>query len=155
LIMSIHLFAFLCMLLTVKSDIQGWINEFHYRNYKKDQNLFLEIVGPVGKEAWEYLIVLYQGRDGSQFNEALSLSGFSFSSGIEGDFGFIKYSLPNKKGAIRNGKVGSDGIALTMKNAFNFFAMARMMNLYLLLGRVHATVKRVRILVCMNSVTTL
>jgi hypothetical protein len=114
--LSLHILAFLlCLIVNAKSDIQGWVNEFHYRNYKNDQNLFLEIVGPVGKEAWEYLVVLYQGRDGSQFNQALSLSGYSFNSGVVGDFGFIKYSLPNRKGSIRNGKVGSDGIALVYK----------------------------------------
>ena len=44
----------------------AWINEFHYRNYQEDVGTFVEIVGPCGEEAYEYEIVLYQGRDGTQ-----------------------------------------------------------------------------------------
>jgi hypothetical protein len=95
------------------ADYHGWINEIHYRYREENQDgdFFVEVVGPAGEEAWKYLLVFYQGRNGTQFKEGRSLSGYVFSSGIVGDFGFITYDLGGK-GAIRKGKMGADGIAL-------------------------------------------
>lgn len=109
--MSLRLIVLLCLIVVATSDFRAWINEFHYRNYKDDQNLFVEVVGPAGVEAWQYLLVLYQGRNGSQFKDAFSLSGNWFNEGVVGDFGFIKYDF-EPKGSIRNGKQGGDGVAL-------------------------------------------
>lgn len=109
--MSLRLIVLLCLIVVATSDFHGWINEFHYRNYKEDENLFVEVVGPAGDEAWEYLLILYQGRNGSQFKQAFSLSGNWFTQGVVGDYGFIKYDL-DARGSIRNGKRGGDGVAL-------------------------------------------
>lgn len=93
------------------AEITAWINEFHYRNVGEDKDVFLEIAGPASEEGWRYMLVMYQGRNGTQFHEGLSLSGHWFNEGINGDFGFFSLDLPSR-GAIRKGKNGGDAIAL-------------------------------------------
>lgn len=106
----IRFLSFLNVLLVV-GGFDAWINEFHYRNYQQDVDLFIEVIGPANQEAWRYQLLMYQGRDGTQFHEGISLSGRFFSEGITKDFGFIKISLPNH-GAIRKGKMNGDALAL-------------------------------------------
>ena len=91
----------------------AWINEFHHRNYQQDVNVFVEVVGPAGEEAWRYQIIMYQGRDGAQFSEAIGLSGHYFSKDSQGDsdFGFLTIELPSRH-HMRHGKYGGDGLAL-------------------------------------------
>lgn len=112
----LRILAFLTLLVSsvsVGDDIPGWINEFHYRNYQDDWKQFIEIVGPSGKEAWEYLLVMYQGRNGSQFHDGISLSGQEFEpSAAGGDFGFIVHEFHHQHGNIRKGKRNGDGLAL-------------------------------------------
>jgi hypothetical protein len=108
--MLLRLLTFLCLVVVAESE-HAWINEFHYRNYRQDRNLFIEIAGPAHHEAWRYLLIMYQGRDGIQFHDGISLSGLNFTDSFDGDIGFIAYHIPSY-GAIRNGKKHGDGIAL-------------------------------------------
>jgi hypothetical protein len=101
----------------------AWINEFHYRNIYEDVGTFIEIVGPCGEEAFEYEIILYQGRDGMQvaswdgLHEAKSLTGHYFTSNAEnGDNGHCYLVVDIDGNDIRNGKRVADGIALTRNN---------------------------------------
>ena len=101
----------------------AWINEFHYRNIYEDVGTFIEIVGPCGEEAYEYEIVLYQGRDGKQvgswdgLHEAKSLTGHYFNGQDESvDSGHCYLVIDIDGNAIRNGKKVADGIALTRNN---------------------------------------
>jgi hypothetical protein len=103
-------------------QIHGWINEFHYRNFQDDWKQFIEIIGPIGQEAYDYLLVMYQGRDGSQFDEGISLSGETFVSEknatgheVGGDFGYIVHDFHHEHGNIRKGKVHGDGLALVFQ----------------------------------------
>ena len=101
----------------------AWINEFHYRNKYEDVGTFIEIVGPCGEEAYEYEVVLYQGRDGQQvgswdgLHEAKSLTGHYFNGQDESvDSGHCYLVIDIDGNAIRNGKKVADGIALTRNN---------------------------------------
>ena len=114
--MLLRLLTLLSLVVVAAADFHGWINEFHYRNSGPDTELFIEVVGPAGEEAYEYVLVMYQGRDGSQFDEAISLSGHKFDLGVEHDFGFIKHVFPDRRGVIRNGKSHGDAIALIYKD---------------------------------------
>lgn len=73
----------------------------------------MEIIGPEGEEAWEYLLVRYQGRDGTQFHDGISLSGQFFSLNPINGYGFIYYKfLAQQGGNLRNGKRNGDALAL-------------------------------------------
>ena len=120
--MLLRLLTLLCLVVVAASDFHGWINEFHYRNAGPDINLFIEVAGPSNLNAYEYLLVMYQGRDGSQFQHGISLSGEEFklgaqhfTSGVEHDFGFIKFEFP-KGTFFRNGKKHGDAIALVYRS---------------------------------------
>lgn len=79
-----------------------------------DRHLFIEVAGPKFQEAWEYFIVMYQGRDGLQFKDAGSLSGYTFEDGGSAEHGFINYPIEHP-GDIRNGKHGGDALALVYR----------------------------------------
>jgi hypothetical protein len=83
-----------------------WINEFHYDNASTDANEFIEIVFEMapGDDLSDYEIVLYNGNNGTQYNQ-ISLDTFT-AGAVEGNFSFF-YALVE---GIQNGE--PDGIAL-------------------------------------------
>eukprot|EP00566_Odontella_aurita_P012438 CAMPEP_0113550790 /NCGR_PEP_ID=MMETSP0015_2-20120614/14173_1 /TAXON_ID=2838 /ORGANISM="Odontella" /LENGTH=497 /DNA_ID=CAMNT_0000451627 /DNA_START=94 /DNA_END=1587 /DNA_ORIENTATION=- /assembly_acc=CAM_ASM_000160 len=89
------------------SNNHVFINEFHFRNFQTNEP-FVRIVGPKGSSAANFVLVSYQGRDGTAFLQT-PLTG-TFESNDSSAFGSIKVDLP--KSAVRNGKMGADGIAL-------------------------------------------
>ena len=87
-----------------------FINEIHYNNVGTDTDEFIEIAGPAGTDIFPYRLYLYNGSNGTIYNEM-------FKTGTipdEGNgFGAIAYNYPiggiNSNG-IQNGS--PDGIAL-------------------------------------------
>lgn len=120
--MFLQVLALLCLFVSTASqnpDFHGWINEFHYRNYQEDLKQFIEVIGPNGIEGWQYLLVMYQGRNGSQFHDGISLSGQFFiqETGVTGDHGFIYHEFHRQHGNIRKGKKNGDALALVYNGA--------------------------------------
>jgi hypothetical protein len=82
-----------------------FINEFHYDNSGTDAGEFIEIAGLAGIDLSNWLLVLYNGANGSVYN-TISLTG-TLTDDNNG-FGFTTVSFPSN--GIQNGS--PDGIAL-------------------------------------------
>ncbi|TQV73830.1 PKD domain-containing protein [Aliikangiella marina] len=85
----------------------AWINEFHYDNASTDVGEFIEIAGPAGADLAGWSLVLYNGRNGAQYN-TVDLSGVFADEGT--GFGSISFAIAG----IQNGS--PDGFALVDSN---------------------------------------
>ncbi|MEE2758039.1 MAG: endonuclease [Myxococcota bacterium] len=89
------------------SEVQPWINEFHYENSGDDANEGIEIAGKAGTRLVGWTLILYNGRDGRVYAE-VGLEGRIDDEGL--GFGALWFDIPN----LQNG--GADGFALIDPN---------------------------------------
>ncbi|MEP2651702.1 MAG: endonuclease [Paraglaciecola sp.] len=80
-----------------------WINEIHYENSGTDQNEFVEIAGAANSNLAGWILVAYNGNDGSPYKTTL-LSGTI--SNQQNGFGTLAFNISG----LQNG--ASDGLAL-------------------------------------------
>ncbi|MBT5077534.1 MAG: hypothetical protein HOM61_01310, partial [Candidatus Marinimicrobia bacterium] len=76
-----------------------WINEIHYDNYGTDEGEFIEIVASASMSIASAAVTLYNGNNGSAYND-VSLSEFTQGSTQDG-YTFYYYSFPSN--GIQNG----------------------------------------------------
>tara|TARA_B110000037_G_scaffold184702_1_gene213732 strand:- start:1068 stop:1718 length:651 start_codon:yes stop_codon:yes gene_type:complete len=103
--------ALVSLIPNVLNAASVWINEIHYDNGGADENEFIEIAGKSGTNLDGYLIELYNGANGTVYDD-ITLTGII--PDLKNGFGTLSFS-PND-GSIQNG--GADGIALG--NGSNF-----------------------------------
>src|SRR5690606_16008446 len=86
-------------------NVEPWINEFHYDNVGTDEGEFVEVAGPGGLDLANYILYLYNGSDGTVYNQ-VSLSGVLPFSNCGVGFSVMEFPV----NGIQNGS--PDGFAL-------------------------------------------